>query len=480
VFLGLDIGTSSVKAIVVDALDREIASASVPLRLDRPQPLWSEQDPRAWWNATVAVLDELAARAPEGMEAVAAIGLSGQMLGVTLLDAADEPIRPALLWNDGRASAECVELAARIPDFADRVGCRPMPGFSAPKLLWLARHEPKAIERTRKVLLPKDYVRLCLSGEAITDLADGSATLLMDTRAGRWADDIARACGIATAQLPSPIASTSVGGALRRALAERWRLRPGLPIAGGAGDHMCGAVGAGGVKRGDACISLGTSGVYFVANDSFVPARGQGMHTHRHAIEGLFAQQGCVLSAAAALAWLMDLLRIESAEGFLADIEKAELAPDAIPVFTPYLAGERTPHDDPTASATFSGLRIGAGPLHLGQAVLEGVAFALADCQDALRGSGAPIEQVMLIGGGARSRFWAQIIANAIDRPLTIPAQAALGPALGAARLARQAVGGALIPETTGRGAVVTPDADAQETLARRRAAFRAHPARTG
>jgi xylulokinase len=423
----------------------------------------------------VAVLDELAARVPRRMEAVAAIGLSGQMLGVTLLDADDAPIRPALLWNDGRAGAECAELAAQVPDFVARVGCRPMPGFSAPKLLWLAHHEPKAIARTRKVLLPKDYVRLCLTGEAITDFADGSATLLMDTRAGSWADDIVHTCGISIAQLPHPVESSAVGGALRGELAARWRLRPGLPVAGGAGDNMCGAVGAGVIRRGDACISLGTSGVYLVANDEFVPSRRQGMHTHRHAIEGLFAQQGCVLSAAAALSWLMDLLKLDSAERFLAEIEAADLTDDAIPVFTPYLSGERTPHDDPTASATFSGLRIGTGALHLGRAVLEGVAFALADCQDALLGAGAPIDRIALIGGGARSRFWAQIIADAIDRPLAIPARAALGPALGAARLARKAVGAPLMPAETIVGDVVTPDAAAQQSLARRREIYRTH-----
>jgi len=478
VFLGIDIGTSSVKGIIVDERDREIASATAPLRVDRPQPLWSEQDPRAWWSATGAVLDELAARAPRHMEAVVAMGLSGQMLGVTLLDAADAPIRPALLWNDGRAGAECAELAALLPNFSDRVGCRPMPGFPAPKILWLARHEPEAIARARKLLLPKDYVRLCLSGEAITDLADGSATLLMETRAGSWSDAITQACGIAPALLPAIVESGAIGGTLKRDLAARWKLRAGLPIAGGGGDNMCGAVGAGVIAHGDACISLGTSGVYLVANDRFVPAHGAGMHTHRHAVPGLFAQHGCVLSAAAALSWLMEILGLESAERFLADIESADLADTDLPVFTPYLSGERTPHDDPTASAAFSNLRIGMGPLHLGRAVLEGVAFALADCQDALVAAGAPIDRIALIGGGARSRFWAQIIADAIDRPLAIPAQAALGPALGAARLARKTVGGALMPVASAAEDAVVPDPAARAPLARRREIYRSHYAR--
>ena len=350
-----------------------------------------------------------------------------------------------------------------------------MPGFSAPKILWHARHEPEAVARTRKILLPKDYVRLCLSGEAITDLADGSATLLMDTRAGSWSDAITQACGISPALLPAIVESGAIGGTLKPDLAARWKLRAGLPIAGGGGDNMCGAVGAGVIARGDACISLGTSGVYLVANDTFVPARGAGMHTHRHAVPCLFAQHGCVLSAAAALSWLMDMLKIDSAEQFLTDIARADLAAGDLPVFTPYLSGERTPYDDPTASATFSNLRMGMGALHLGRAVLEGVAFALADCQDALVAAGAPIDRIALIGGGARSRFWAQIIADAIDRPLSIPAQAALGPALGAARLARKAVGGELMPAAAATEDMIVPDPATQALLARRRDIYRSH-----
>jgi xylulokinase len=476
-FLGLDIGTSGVKAIIVDEQDREVASATTPLRVDRPQPLWSEQDPDAWWRATETVLDKLAASAPQAMHGVAAIGLSGQMLGVTLLDAADQPIRPALLWNDGRATAECHDLVARIPDLIDRVGCRPMPGFSAPKILWLSRHEPAAIERTRKILLTKDHVRLRLTGEAVSDLADASATLLMETQVGSWSAEIVHACGISTDVLPRVVESAAVGGALRRELAARWGLHPGLPICGGAGDNMCGAAGAGAVKAGDAYISLGTSGVYFVANDRFVPARGQGMHTHRHAIPGLFAQHGCVLSAAAALSWIMDLIGIDSAERFVADIAAARFAPGEIPVFSPYLSGERTPHDDASATATFSHLHAGMGPLHLGRAVLEGVAFAIADCHEALVNAGAPIERIRLIGGGARSRFWAQIIADVIGQALAIPAKAALGPALGAARLARRAVGGELIPacQSEADEIVITPDPAGRSALAPRRAIHLLH-----
>jgi xylulokinase len=478
-YLGLDIGTSAVKAIIVDAEDRELASAEAPLSIDRPRPLWSEQHPDAWWTAAAAVLDRLAADHPKLMSGIAAIGLSGQMLGVTLVDASGRPIRPAPLWNDGRASAECAELDSRLPDFAELAGARPMPGFSAPKILWLARHEPDAIRRTRRILLPKDYVRLCLTGDAVSDRADASATLLMDTRAGVWSPRLAEACGIATDVLPELVESGMIGGTLRPELAQRFGLRAHLPVAGGAGDNMAGAVGAGVVRTGNAFISLGTSGVYFVANDRFVPARGQGMHTHRHAVPGLFGQHGCVLSAASALTWIACILGVASIERFLAEIEAANFSPAEIPVFSPYLSGERTPHDDPLASATLSNLRAAAGPLHIGRAVLEGVAFAMADCHDALTEAGAPIETIALIGGGARSRFWGRIIATVIDRPLQLPPLAPLGPALGAARLARQASGGALTGEAE-RNATITlePDAPSRAGLQERRAIYRQHYAK--
>lgn len=476
-FVGIDIGTSSVKAVLIDDDDRVLAEQSEPLEVQRPRPLWCEQSPETWWTATAAVLDRLASAQPALMGGVRAIGLSGQMLGVTLLDAADEPLRPAILWNDGRAGAECEELERKIADFVDLVGCRAMPGFPAPKILWLARHEPATLRATRRVLLTKDYVRLRLTGEAVSDFADASATLLMDTRAGAWSAEIAEACGIAVELLPRLVASGSPAGTLRPELARRWRMREGVGVAGGAGDNMCGAVGAGVIRRGDAFISIGTSAVYFVANDAFVPARGRGMHTHRHAVPGMFAQQGCVLSAASALTWLCGLLAVVDAGALVAKVEAADLTPDDVPVFTPYLSGERTPFNDPLATATFSGLRMTSGPLELGRAVLDGVALALADCQDALRADRAPIERVVLIGGGARSRLWAEIIATATGQTLVVPPHAALGPAFGAARLARQSLGEALIAahSATQDDERIEPRSSWIDAYERKRDAFRRH-----
>jgi xylulokinase len=474
-YLGIDIGTSGVKAVVVDEHDRPVAEAIAPLAISRLQPLWAEQAPEDWWHAVEYALDDLAARAPHAMAAVKAIGLSGQMLGVTLLDKNDRPLRPALLWNDGRATAECRDLERCFPGFAERVGCRPMPGFSAPKLLWLARHEPLAIERTRRVLLTKDYIRLRLTGEAASDRADSSATLLMDTAAGEWDDALLAACGIDRSVLPRLVDSAEVTGTLRPEWAARWHLPLGTRVAGGGGDNMCAGVGVGAVRSGDAYIGLGTSGVYFLANDRFIPATAAGMHTHLHAVAGLYCQHAVVLSAGESLAWIGRLLRMPDLSSLIAELEGANLVPAETPVFTPYLGGERTPHDDPTLTATFSGLTHETSPLALAQAVMEGVAMALADGHAALIESGAHIGDVTLTGGGARSILWGRLIAAATGISLRRPADAHTGPALGAARLARQSVGGPLIASINDEAAVVPVEPSLREQLLQKRTLFRRH-----
>lgn len=472
--LGIDLGTSGVKSALVDGRDAVVAEASAPLVLSRPQPFWCEQDPADWWDAVSTTLERLAADFPERMAAVGAIGLSGQMLGVACLDASDRPLRPALLWNDARAGLECAEVETAVTDFAGLVGCRAMVGFPAPKLRWLAKHEPGILERTRRILLPKDYIRLRLTGIAASDFADASATLLMDTKAGQWSAELLAACGVSQEQLPALIASHEIGGAVRDELAARWGLPHATPVVGGAGDNMCGGVGAGIVRSGAASISLGTSGVYFLANEHFQPARGQGMHTHRHAVDGLFAQNGCILSAGAALAWAAALVGAADIPALVAEVEAAALPIADTPVFTPYLSGERTPHDDPGIRAAFSGLRMGMGRLHLVQAVLEGVALALADCHHALLSTGAAIEEVSLVGGGARSALWSRLIASAIGLPLLKVETAAMGPALGAARLARLGIGGPLIAAEAER-ASMPPDPAMTDALAAKRAAYERH-----
>ncbi|WP_439494964.1 xylulokinase [Bosea sp. (in: a-proteobacteria)] len=475
--LGIDLGTSGVKSVLVDERDRIVAEATAPLTVSRPRPLWCEQEPEDWWQAVATTLDALAATEPKRMAAVAAAGLSGQMLGVACLDAADRPLRPALLWNDGRATRECAEIEAAVPDFAGLVGCRAMPGFPAPKLLWLARHEPETLARTRRILLPKDYIRLKLTGVAASDHADASATLLMDTRARCWSPELLAACGLDEDRMPALLACHEIGGTLLPGLTRRWGLRAGLPIVGGAGDNMCGAVGAGVVAAGSASISLGTSGVYFLANDRFLPARDQGMHTHRHAVGGLFGQNGCVLSAGAALAWVASLVGASDIPRLMREVEAAGLTIADTPVFTPYLAGERTPHDDAALTGAFSGLTMATTPLHLVQAVLEGVALALGECHAALASSGAPVRQLALVGGGARSRLWARLVASAIGMPLAVSDSAAIGPALGAARLARLGIGGPLLADGIGgeRGVEIAPEAALAEALAHKRRGYERH-----
>jgi xylulokinase len=476
-YLGIDIGTSGVKAVLVDDGDQVTGQATAPLAVSRPRPLWSEQDPADWWSATQSALDALAANAPQDMARVRAIGLSGQMLGVALIDEAGAALRPALLWNDGRATAEGAALEQRFAGFADMTGARPMPGFSAPKLLWLHRHEPETLRRAHCVLLPKDYVRFHLTGELASDRADASATLLMDTQAGAWHDGLLDACGLDRARLPRLVESGEPAGVLRPALAQRWGLPAGVVVAGGAGDNMCGGVGAGIVRDGDAYISLGTSGVYFVANARFAPSRGQGLHTHRHAVPGLYCQQAVVLSAAGALTWILGTIGATDIDTTMRHVEAAGLSPDDTPVFTPYLAGERTPQDDPALTATFSRLTFNSSPVHLVQAVMEGVALALADCHDALLASGASVRRPLLTGGGARSALWARLIASALGVTLAVPRSATIGPALGAARLARAARGGPLIASRDTAAVDVAPDPALAEALARKRALYRAHSA---
>jgi xylulokinase len=477
VYLGIDIGTSAAKAIVIDDSDSPVAEATAPLAVSRPQPLWSEQQPFDWWRAVERALDDLAARSPKAMMAVRSIGLSGQMLGVTLLDAADAPIRPALLWNDGRATTECALLHQRFADFVDLVGCRAMPGFPAPKLLWLARHEPANLERARRVLLTKDYVRLRLTGEVASDRADASATLLMETLRGDWHDGIVAACGIDRALLPRLVESAEISGTLRRDLASRWHLPTGTPVVGGGGDNMCAGVGVGAVAAGSAYLSLGTSGVYFVANDAFVPAHSGGMHTHRHAVAGLYAQHAVVLSAGGALAWIAGLLGAGDIGRLVAETEAAGFSPEETPVFTPYLAGERTPHDDPSLTAAFSSLTYNSGPLHLVQAVMEGVALALADGHAALAATGARINRISLTGGGARSELWARLAAAAIGLPLFLSAERHAGPAIGAARLSRLAVGGPLLAagEEQLTSSIVPVDPVLRDQLGQKKVLFHKH-----
>jgi xylulokinase len=440
VYLGIDLGTSSVKAVLVDDSQRAIESGTAALEVQRPHPLWSEQDPESWWTATRAAIETLRTRAPAPFSAVRGIGLSGQMHGATLLDAADRPLRPAILWNDGRSAPECAELERRAPESRDITGNLAMPGFTAPKLLWVAEHEPAAFARVARVLLPKDYLRLRLSGEHASDMSDAAGTLWLDVGARCWSEVMLAASRLSLRNMPRLVEGSEPAGALRRELADEWGLRPGVAIAGGAGDQAAGAAGVGVIRPGQALLSLGTSGVLFAATDAFAPYPEGGVHTFCHCLPATWHQMSVILSAASCVSWLASALGVRSEAELLAEVQASERRGGLL--FLPYLSGERTPHNDPHARGVFFGLSHDTTRADLGRAVLEGVAFALADGQSALLAAGAKIESLAVIGGGARSRFWGRILASALDRPLAYSGGAEVGPAFGAARLARLAVTG--------------------------------------
>jgi xylulokinase len=438
VFLGLDIGTSSVKAVLVDGEQRIVAQSSAPLAVSHPAPLWSEQNPDDWWLACEQAVSELRSRTDSRWSDIVGIGLSGQMHGAVLLGDDDRPLRPAILWNDGRAAAACLELERRLPELPQITGNRAMPGFTAPKLIWLAEHEPKTFAACRRVLLPKDYIRLVMTGDAASDMSDSAGTLWLDVGARRWSDEALAATGLTRSQMPALFEGTQVTGWVRSELAARWGLRNRVAVAAGAGDNAAGAVGMGVIADGAAMVSLGTSGVTFVASDRYSPNAALGVHTFCHALPNRWHQMAVHLSAAQCLAWLATILG--AAEQVLLDeLADVPVAPRGV-FFLPYLSGERTPHNDPGAVATFHGLRSSTDRRDLVQAVLEGVAFAFRDGLDAIRRGGTGVERASLVGGGARSRYWAQIMADVLELPLDLRAGGEVGPAVGAARLARLGV----------------------------------------
>jgi xylulokinase len=444
-FLGLDIGTSSIKAVLVDARQHLLAEVSVPLALSRPRPLWSEQDPADWANGVQQAVAGIRRERPEAFARLSGIGLSGQMHGAVLLDGADKILRPAILWNDGRSFAECAELERRLPNFRQRAGNIAMPGFTAPKLLWVAGHEPDLFKATRRVLLPKDYVRLTLSGAHVSEMSDASGTLWLDIARRRWDDDLLAATGLSAAHMPSLVEGSAPSAHLSADMARQWGLAGRrIVIAGGAGDNAAAAVGIGAVAAGQGLVSLGTSGVIFAATDRFVALPERTLHAFCHALPGRWHGMAVMLSAASSLAWVAGILGRRDIDALVAEAEAFAGSPDnvaAAPIFLPYLSGERTPHNDPAATGLFAGLRAEHGADALAFAVMEGVAFSFADGIDVIDAAGAKPTSTMIVGGGARSTFWGQMIADATGLTIDLAESAEAGAALGAARLAMLAAG---------------------------------------
>lgn len=436
-FLGIDLGTSSVKAVVLDRGHRVLATGTAPLSVQQPHPLWREQEPQAWWAACDgAVRQALVQLADSGRggKDLEAIGLTGQMHGATLLDAQNQTLRPAILWNDGRAEEECGLLERLVPRSREITGNMMMPGFTAPKLLWVARHEPSLFDQVRRVLLPKDWLRWRMTGEFASDMSDAAGTLWLDVARRDWSDELLAACQLTRKHMPLLHEGPQVTGELLAEVAQRWGLRQ-IPVVAGASDNAAGALGAGVFRPGDAMLSLGTSGVVFVATSAFVSNPDRAVHSFCHALPQTWHLMSVMLSAASCLDFTASLVGEADLEVLLAEAQARGLQ-QTTPLFLPYLNGERTPHNNPRAQAVFFGMHAGTDRADLVNATLEGVCHGLAQGIAALQATQVELTRVSLIGGGSRSGYWAQMLADATALEVVRRADAAVGPALGAARLA--------------------------------------------
>lgn len=439
-YLGLDLGTSGVKATLIDGDQKIIGSASGSLDVSRPYSGWSEQDPAHWIRATEEALSGLKQQFPKELAAVKGIGLSGQMHGATLLDSDDKVLRPCILWNDTRSHAEAASLDAD-PRFRKITGNIVFPGFTAPKLAWVKNNEPGIFAKVAKVLLPKDYLRLWLTGEHISEMSDSAGTSWLDTGARKWSPELLAATELSEDQMPSLVEGTEQAGKLRTELASKWGIGGDVVVAGGAGDNAASACGMGTVAEGHAFVSLGTSGVLFAANGSYLPKPESAVHAFCHALPNTWHQMGVILSATDALNWHSDVTG-KSAADLTAELGYALKAPTGV-TFLPYLSGERTPHNDAVIRGAFIGLEHGSSRVVLTQAVLEGVTFAIRDNLEALKSAGTSIDRVTAIGGGSRSRYWLASIATSLGVPVDVPADGDFGAAFGAARLGLIAATGA-------------------------------------
>ena len=468
-FIGLDLGTSGLKGVLIGADQKVLAEATAPLTVQRPHEGWSEQSPSDWISAAEAVLDQLAA---QELAQVRGIGLSGHMHGATLLDAADEVLRPCILWNDTRAHAEAAALDAD-PRFRKLTGNIVFPGFTAPKLVWVARHEPAIRDRVAKVLLPKDYLRLWLTGEHVGEMSDAAGTAWLDTGRRDWSDELLAATGLGRAQMPRLVEGSQVSGMLRDGLASRWRLPKGVVVAGGGGDNAASGVGVGVVRAGEAFVSLGTSGVLFAANDGYQPDPATAVHTFCHALPDTWHQMGVILAATDALNWYARLVGTDAAK---LTGELGALQAPGKTLFLPYLGGERTPLNSATVRGAFTGLEHATDRQSGTRAVLEGVTYAIRDSRDALAATGTRLENLLAVGGGSRSDYWLRLIATALDCPVQLPVAGDFGGAFGAARLALMAAtgAGAEVATLPPVARVIEPDPGLKDAFDAGHARFRA------
>jgi xylulokinase len=439
-YLGIDLGTSSSKVIIMDENQAILASAHKSMDVSRAHPGWSEQDPADWISATSAAIDDLKIHHSALLARVKGIGLSGHMHGATLLDKSDQPLRPCILWNDTRSHAEAKELDDQ-PMFRAKTGNIVFPGFTAPKLLWVARHEPALFKQLRWVLLPKDYLRHWLTGEHTSEMSDAAGTSWLDTGLRKWDDELLAATGMNASHMPNLVEGTDVSGTLRPELAARWGMSSGVVVAGGAGDNAASACGIGAVAPGAAFVSLGTSGVLFASNASYLPNPESAVHAFCHAVPNTWHQMGVILSATDSLNWLSNLTGKDAAS--LANGLGDKLVAPGPVTFLPYLSGERTPHNDAAIRGVFTGLGHESDATAMTKGIVEGVAFAVRDSLEALSRAGTSLTRVTAVGGGSRSIYWLKTIATVLNMPVDIPAEGDFGAAFGAARLGLIAATGA-------------------------------------
>ena len=439
-FLGLDLGTSGLRALLVRVDGSVVGSAEATYPVSHPQSGWSEQNPADWVTACESVVAKLRAAHPQDWPDLSGIAVAGQMHGATLLDAKDDVLRPCILWNDTRSFAEATELDGQ-PGMREISGNIVFPGFTAPKLVWLARHEPKIFERVAKVLLPKDYLTFWLTGEHVSEMSDAAGTAWLDVEKRAWSPELLDASGMRIDQMPRLVEGSALAGRLRASLAQDWGISQPVAVAGGGGDNAVAACGVGALSEGDGFVSLGTSGVLLAAKDSFAPMPETAVHTFCHAIPETWYQMGVILAATDSLNWLARNLGQDAAA--LSKALGDRIDGPGMMRFLPYLSGERTPHNDSSIRGALLNLDIAHGPADLTQAVMEGVAFALRDNLEALKSTGTTLDRVLAIGGGAQSPYWVELCATLLDLPIDLPAKGEFGAAMGAARLAQCAATGA-------------------------------------
>jgi xylulokinase len=436
VLIGIDVGTSGTRALAVTTEGELVAEATRPHELLTPRPGWTEQHPSEWWEACKGVLAEAAAAGGE----IVGLGVTGQMHGSVFLDASGEVIRPALLWNDQRTADECDEITSRVGEarLLELAGNPALTGFQAPKVLWLARHEPDAYARVQSVLLPKDYVRFELTGERATDASDASGTLLLDVRERDWSDEILDALEIPRSWLPRVYEGPEATATVRDDVADELGLPRGLPVAAGGGDNAAAAVGVGVVREGSVSTSIGTSGVLFAHRDAFTPDPSGRVHAFCHAVPGAWHLMAVTLSAGGSLSWWRDRWDV-SFDELIDEASSVEPGAEGL-LFLPYLTGERSPHLDPHARGGFVGLTVRHERAHMTRAVMEGVAFSMRDGLEIMRGLGTPDEDMRAVGGGARSPLWLRLQAEVYGRAIR-RTEVDEGPAYGAALLGGVAAG---------------------------------------